>query len=470
MNRAEKAATEEEIHKMGTRVLELEGQEAAVAAERAETQALLRRKEAETEEMRREISEMAELGKSVEESLAKKESEQAVVAKKYEAQIKDLKRETEDLRKNLEVTYADLQTTKLDKNEADIRLSQTAQTEKERGMECEKLQSMSQELRVRAEDAEVELRAAEDQRRKAEQLLARYDEDIKALQTQAVQLAEDKRRAEEKYKDDAAKYQELLAAEKAHYDDNMQKMSDRLAKYREELKQAKTDTDTLTREHDLDQRKLEEMQKAFEEKSRRHELEIQQLKENLGVAATKREEKIAETGTAHKRELDAMREECDKSEAALDQTYKKKMDEVEALHQSALDKCVASLREEMAAELDKRKQEEDANLKRLGEKIAQFEREWIPISKHEQIVNSELEKVESACQDKLSGLHAEAVQQVEARVKSEIDNMRLEKHKVEMYAKELEALNEQLRGQLSRKSINMMQTTRLSPNSFASQQ
>jgi hypothetical protein len=58
------------------------------------------------------------------------------------------------------------------------------------------------------------------------------------------------------------------------------------------------------------------------------------------------------------------------------------------------------------------------------------------------------------------------VKQVEGRVKSEIENIQREKEKNEMYAKQLESLNEQLRQELSKRPSHLINSVRLSTKSF----
>lgn len=52
------------------------------------------------------------------------------------------------------------------------------------------------------------------------------------------------------------------------------------------------------------------------------------------------------------------------------------------------------------------------------------------------------------------------------RVKNEIENIQHEKQKNEMYAKQLENLNEQLRQELSKRPSQLMNSVRLSTKSF----
>ena len=111
----------------------------------------------------------------------------------------------------------------------------------------------------------------------------------------------------------------------------------------------------------------------------------------------------------------------------------------------------------------KRKVSDELNSKKLYEKIRNYEKDWIPISKHEEIVNSELEKLENEYQVQLSSAYSQAVSQVELRVKGEIENIQREKDNIESYANKLESLNKQLRTQLDRKANNLTSTVRF-PN------
>lgn len=146
--------------------------------------------------------------------------------------------------------------------------------------------------------------------------------------------------------------------------------------------------------------------------------------------------------------------------------YREKMKEIENQHNSFLEQKCRQLEADIRNEVKANKQTENETVKRLKKSLKQYETDWIPLSKHEQIVNSELERLESKYQEQLSSIYSQAVSQVELRVKEEMANITREKHKVEMYSKELEALNEQLRGQLSKRPNRLLNSARLSPGSF----
>ena len=61
----------------------------------------------------------------------------------------------------------------------------------------------------------------------------------------------------------------------------------------------------------------------------------------------------------------------------------------------------------------KYKETETATLKRFEEKIKKYEKDWIPVIKHEEIVNSELEKLEADYQEQLTSAYSQAVKQVD---------------------------------------------------------
>jgi hypothetical protein len=146
--------------------------------------------------------------------------------------------------------------------------------------------------------------------------------------------------------------------------------------------------------------------------------------------------------------------------------YKAKITSNEDSHKEQLEAKLRSLKEEMMQELAKRKRQEEDLINHHKEELAQYEQDFVPIARHEAIVNKELEKLETAYQERIASLHSESMKQVESRTHDEIEHLRKEKIKIEMYAKELESLNDQLRAQLSKKSTNLMQSAKLSPHSF----
>ena len=141
---------------------------------------------------------------------------------------------------------------------------------------------------------------------------------------------------------------------------------------------------------------------------------------------------------------------------------------IEEQHNDFLEQKCRQLDAELRDEIRMAKETENETSYKLKMKIKRLETEYIPLAKHEEIVNLELEKYETKYQEQLSSIYSQAVKQVELRVKEEIANTNREKHKVEMYVKELEALNEQLRSQLSRKPNKLLNSVKLSSASFVS--
>jgi len=144
------------------------------------------------------------------------------------------------------------------------------------------------------------------------------------------------------------------------------------------------------------------------------------------------------------------------------------MKEVEYQFNSFFEQKCRQMETDIRNELKSTKQSAEDNVKKLKARVKQLETDTIPLIKHEQIVNIELEKLENKYQEQLTLIYSQAVNQVELRVKEEMANITREKHKVEMYSKELEALNEQLRTQLTKRPNRLMNSARLSPGSFIS--
>ena len=120
-----------------------------------------------------------------------------------------------------------------------------------------------------------------------------------------------------------------------------------------------------------------------------------------------------------------------------------------------LEKKTQEFETAMNENIRKSQDTENDNIEKLQEQIAIYENDWIPINKHEEIVNTELDKLEKEYNEQLSENYNKGIKEAEERVQSEIYHMQCEKEKIESYVKQLENLNEQLRAQLARKSFNL---------------
>jgi len=457
INKAEKFAQESEVKKLSSRVQELERQENEVAEKWADEQEIYRRKQQEAEELRKELTSMGELSKSIEQSVSQKEKDYSSKIQSYEEKIIEMKSETEELRKQLENTYAELQSSKLDKNQVDIQLSQISQSIKEYEQENSILKSKIRELEQLVFVKENEIKELKAQKRDLSENLRSYEDELKSFKKKLDDLYQAKQIEEEKYKDHTEKYKELLAAEKEHYLSIISGLKEKKQKYKKDLLNLKTMND----DNCLTIKKLEEAQKM-------KDIEINSLTRLSSEKDQEKLRKLEEQKRKFEREIQEIQENSRRSEEELDNQYKQKMTEIENLYKEVLDKKCKELERDFQEEMRKHKKLETDNLKSFQEKIEQFEKEWIPITKHEHLVNAELEKLESEYQEQISTVHQSAVKQVESRMKDELENAQRQKHKVEMYVKELEALNEQLRSQLSKKPRNLMNSARFSPGSFLS--
>eukprot|EP01022_Parablepharisma_sp_SALTPOND_P011524 TRINITY_DN1481_c0_g1_i1.p1 TRINITY_DN1481_c0_g1~~TRINITY_DN1481_c0_g1_i1.p1 ORF type:complete len:502 (+),score=113.61 TRINITY_DN1481_c0_g1_i1:2984-4489(+) len=305
--RSEKIATENEIRKLSAKVMELERQESEVAERWGEEQEILRRKEQETEELKRELSSMAELSKSIEDALGQKEKEYAVQAQRSEQRIMDLKQELDDLRKHFEETYAELQTNKLDKNEADIQLSQTIQGLKEVENENKELMARLRETEKKVLDRQNEIKEIKGQKRELNEIIRQYEEELKASKTKLERVFEEKREVENRYKDHTEKYKELLAAEKEHYLEIIGELREKKRKHKQELKTVK---DMLENS--------QKMRKGLEEDLNQKENDMFNMKKELVDEGMEYEKKMLKLKEDHEKHVESLIDAHKKEEVIID--------------------------------------------------------------------------------------------------------------------------------------------------------
>ena len=144
-------------------------------------------------------------------------------------------------------------------------------------------------------------------------------------------------------------------------------------------------------------------------------------------------------------------------------TYKRKISEIDCVHNSTL-KNVVQEYDIKVAQKDKEWQETyDSTIKQLEEKISKFEHDYIPIEKHEKIMNHELESMHNYHQQELTETCNQVSTQTELRMQEQINSIKQDKEKIENYAKQLKSFNDQLRGQLEKKSSGLMNSIRMSP-------
>lgn len=92
-----------------------------------------------------------------------------------------------------------------------------------------------------------------------------------------------------------------------------------------------------------------------------------------------------------------------------------------------LEKKTQEFETAMNENIRKSQDTENDNIEKLQEQIAIYENDWIPINKHEEIVNTELDKLEKEYNEQLSENYNKGIKEAEERVQSEIYHMQCEK-------------------------------------------
>jgi len=296
--KSEKVATENEIHKLSLKVLELERQEHEVAQRWEQEQNNLRKKDEEHITLREEFMRITELKRSIEKKIRDTEAKYESELYQSSNKIKDLTHQLDILKQELKDTYNKLQILKKEKNEVDGKLYQYAQN-------VERFETGNKELGFRLHEMEQLLKKKHEEvmqiKHHSEQLnntVRSYEEKLLMTKRELDKVLSERNSAAQKYDADVKRYKERIETEKRSYEDAMIELQRTNASLKEELLDISKTANTLKSNYT-----------RLEEENIKYANEVSALKKELSMVSIDADKKIANIKKDHESIIDFLRSE-----------------------------------------------------------------------------------------------------------------------------------------------------------------
>jgi chromosome segregation ATPase len=295
MARSEKVATENEIHKLSLKVLELERQENEVAQRWELEQSNLRKKDEEHEALKEELMRITELKKSIEGRIRDTEAKYEDELYANSNQIKDLNHQLDILKHELKDTYNKLQIANKEKNEKVYQYVQSVERLEANNKELNfKLREAEQLLAKKQEEA-IQMKHHNEQ---FNDVIRSYEEKLLIANRELDKVLSEKNSTAQKYNADANRFKEIIETEKRHYEDTIGELQRSNAKLKEELSSTSKTANSLKVTYS-----------QLEEANREYINEISALKKELSMTSIEADRKITKIKKDHEITIDSFRSE-----------------------------------------------------------------------------------------------------------------------------------------------------------------
>jgi hypothetical protein len=304
--RVAKADSETELLKQAQKILQLEQREESLIQTCEIDKNTIENQSKEIDDLKKEIIRINKSHINIEETLQQKERDGENLHSYFEAQKLKFVQEIEDLKKQLELTYTDLQTANLEKEECENRLSINIKHSSEMEHENAVLHSEIEQMVGEHKQYENALSMNKEDYKKIESALMQTQNELKYANDKVLTLSQAKSKIESKYDNDITNYKDLLAAEEAQYNENLMNLKDKCQKYQELLSETKEVLGKSEAEN-------------LEQQRQNKDLNEQLMELNLKFKETqlKSEEKIREIQEDQKMELAKLKEDYENKEAFL---------------------------------------------------------------------------------------------------------------------------------------------------------